>query len=153
MPVRELILPTQDEIVARFHERKEGDPFGFEVGEYVNCLDYVHAKPFIKDTVTESEWQGARTEHSTRSILKVMEDYQPFAWEKANECRGLSANRSILHYIAWIWLLGDMAFLKEIEGMYLNYHFYGKPILERIAERYEWDWKQFDNGQRQDTEE
>ncbi len=52
-------MKTQAEIVARFEARKKADVLEFEVGEYINCLDYEHAKPYLKPEATEVEWDRA----------------------------------------------------------------------------------------------
>lgn len=78
-----------------------------------------------------------------------MEEYMAFAWSKANDSRGISAVRSIQHYIAWIWLLGDEAFAREIETeLNSNYCFFGKEILISICKKFDWDSTQFDDGVR-----
>lgn len=153
IPVAELELPSQLDIVARIRARDDGDFFKWEVSEYVNFLDYAHAKAWLKEEVSEAEWEKARVPHTKENVLDTMKRYQTFAWEKANDCRGLSAQRSIMHYIAWAWLLGDADFAEEIDRLYYQeYDFYGKPILIRIAERYGFDWKQFDDGERKNSE-
>lgn len=149
-------MKTQQEIIDRFNERKQNDFFGFEVGEYVNCLDYEHAKSLdiVKEEVTKDQWEKDANKYTRESLLERMKDYMEFAWDKANNCRGISANRSIMHYIAWIWLLGDDEFSAKVEQEFEdNYEHYGKEILEMICEYYGWDWKQWDNGVRTNYEE
>ena len=75
-----------------------------------------------------------------------MKEYMEFAWEKANEFRGLSAMRSMHHYTAWTWLLGDDF------GNLLQYDYYGKDNLIRICEHYGWDHTKWDDGVRSNTE-
>jgi hypothetical protein len=139
-------MRSQDTILERFKQSRKTDVFGFECSEYLIYLDYVHAKPFLKDGVTE--W-------ATEDLSKVRDkiiDYLPFAWEKANSCRGLSANRSVMHFVAWVWL--DENPLSEwLDRWEDNYEFYGKPILEKISEAYGFDWKSVDNGRRQNNED
>lgn len=132
---------TQEEIVKRFHERKKGDLLGFEVDEYILYLDYKHAKPFLKKDVEEKDWEQERV-----TPAEKIKDYMKFAWKKANDCRGISAGRSISHMIAWLWLDGQDKFLEEnnIE----EYEYYGKPQLVKICELYKIDWKQWDDGVR-----
>ena len=67
-----------------------------------------------------------------------------FAWDKANNCRGISASRSIDHYSVWIWLLGDEDKLSDIR----DYEYYGKPQLVEICELYGWDHSKWDDGVR-----
>lgn len=146
-------LPTQDEIVARFKDRQPNDMLGFEVGEYVGYMDYDHAKPFLKEGVTSEEWSKDREPHTREILLKVMKDYMAFAWDKANNCRGISANRSIMHYIAWSWLAGDREFSAEVDRlMDEEYEFYGKNILVKICEFYGWDSKTWDDNRRVNDE-
>lgn len=127
-------MRTQDEIVARYEERKESDMFGFETDEYLYVLDLEHARPYL---VIDSEW--AEPELTKESLLEKMKDYMSFANEKADNERGISASRSIMHYIAWIWLLGDDDFLEQVEAAFEDdYEPYGKPILAMIEKEYGW---------------
>lgn len=137
-------MRTQDEIVKRIESRKADDLLGFETGEYINRLDFSNARPFLKDSVTEQDWLEACV---IKPPIKRMHDYMEFAWGKANNCRGISANRSVMHCIAWLWLAEEDELLMQVEDEFNgNYHFYGKPILEIICEHFDWDWSQWDNG-------
>jgi len=141
-------VPTVDEILARTLARRKDDMFGFEWHEYVEYLPFDKAKPLLLDgtEVTETEWKKLQPELTEAAVLEKMRKYMPFAWDKANGCRGLSSNRSIMHYIAWTWLHGDAEFSEEIQKEFdENYCMYGKPILVKICERYGWDWKQWDD--------
>jgi len=71
----------------------------------------------------------------------------PFAWEKANGCRGISASRSLRHMVAWLWLDGQDEFLEKWNDL-RDYEYYGKPQLIAICELYGIDWKKFDDGVR-----
>lgn len=137
-----MLTRTQDEIVARIEERKEQDFFGFEVGDLVQYLDFEHAKPYLKDEATPEKWEQHR---ETKDPIDCIKDYMNFAWEKANECRGLSANRSICHMTAWLWLAGEDALVEWVDDE-RNYRYYGKPALERICDHYAIDWHALDNG-------
>lgn len=148
--IEELVLPTQEDIIARIESRKAGDPFGFEVGELINFLEFEKAGPYLADGVDKIRWNEARTLHNKDKVLEVMKKYYPFAWEKANHCRGISANRSVMHFWAWVWLMGDHELLADILTM--EYEHYGKEILIAIGERYGWDWKALDNGERKNTD-
>jgi hypothetical protein len=70
-----------------------------------------------------------------------------FAWEKANNCRGLSAMRTMTHYKAWLWLLGQDGF-DDLE----NYSHYGKDNLVRICKFFDLDPKKWDDGRRVNSE-
>ena len=82
-----------------------------------------------------------------------MEDYMPFAWDKANGCRGLSALRSLIHFAAWLWLLSneDYNHFGGFKGL-SDYQFYGKEKLIDICERFNWDHFQWDDGVRSNSE-
>lgn len=128
-------MRSQDEIVARINERKDGDFLGFETSEYINALDYEHAKPFLNDGVTSETWDrrdGALL--SDDAVVKEMREYVDFAYEKINGERGISANRTVMHYIAWLWLIGADELLSWVDSEYeSNYHGYGRHIVDRIV--------------------
>jgi len=139
-------MPTIDAILDRIALRKDKDAFGFEVNEYIGALPFAQAKAFLKPETTEATW-GKPDYTSRADVIVKMKDYMPFAWEKANDCRGLSANRSVEHYIAWTWLAGDTALSDTINREYMqSYQHYGKEILKRICDHYGWDSKQWDDG-------
>jgi hypothetical protein len=137
---------TDEEILQRIDERKGGDLFGFEVDEYSEFLSYEAAKPFLKDGVKKSEWDEGKLKKDKESIKAIMLNYMPFAWSKANDCRGISAGRSLQHYQAWLWMAGDF-----ISGL-MNYEHYGKEKLIEICNLYGWDYKQWDDGVRVNSE-
>ncbi len=139
---------TQEEIVERIKARKEHDMFGFEVSEYVNYLDYAHAKEFLKDDTTKEKWTQVCKD--TKSPEDTIKDYMPFAWDKANNCRGISANRSIMHMIAWLWLDGEDWLDKDFAE---NYQYYGKPQLVRICDEYSIDWQALDDNKWRNDED
>lgn len=148
-----LTLPTQAEIVERFKARQDGDFFGDEVSVYLGFLEFEHAKAFLKPEVTAEEWDKVRAPLTRENVLAKMLDYMEFGWGKANDCRGLSANRTICHYIAWTWLAGDRDFSQKIVDEYRdNYRFYGKDILVMICTQYGWDHSKWDDGRRRNSE-
>ena len=141
-------MRTQNERVERYKKRKSDDMMGFEVHMYIPYLDYQHAKEFLKPDVIEKEWNKENYIPLTdEGIKKVAVDYLEFAWEKANGCRGISAMRSLQHYQAWLWLLGNNEF-DDLD----EYEFYGKPQLERICEFLNIDSAQWDDGIRSNDE-
>jgi hypothetical protein len=148
-------IPPPADVCIRFVDRQRRDPFGFEVSEYLRAIPYELAKPLIGDAkVTEAEWNKAHDIRSREDAIRVMCEYAAFAWEKANGCRGISAQRTIMHYIAWTWLAGDAEFSAEIEQQFMtDYHHYGKPILEAICDRYGINWRALDNGHRTDVDD
>ena len=88
-------MRNQAEIVEKIREyQNKGDFFGVKVGDAIAHLDFTHAKEFLKPEVTEAEWNNDFMPLTREAVLKQMEDYMPFAWEKANGMRGISANRN-----------------------------------------------------------
>lgn len=136
---------TQDEIVARINNRKGSDLFGFETSQYIDYLDFEHAIVFLKEGTTRRQWRKAFKD--TKPPVEAIKDYMPFAWEKANDCRGISAGRSIMHMIAWLWLDG-----KDWPEI-IDYKYYGKPQLVRICKEYSIDWKALDDGKWRNSED
>lgn len=140
-------IRTQDEILARIEEIKRRDFLGFETDDLIGYLDFEHAKPFLKPETTPDQWQPDSTDPD--EIKAQMLDYMPFAWEKANNFRGISASRSMSHYSAWMWMTGDL----EKVGDLHDYEYYGKDNLAAICELYGWDSGQWDDGVRANSEE
>lgn len=136
---------TQEQIVERLRDDRI-DPLGWASSDLLEWLDFDHAKEFLKPEVTAQSW--ADTE-KPKSVREQMIDYMPFAWEKANDCRGLSAGRSISHYQNWLWLLGEDELAEQIR----DYEYYGKDQLVRICEYLGIDSKQYDDGIRVNSED
>lgn len=135
-------MRTVEEILARIEKRRKDDFFGFEWPEYLNALPYEKAKPYLKPEYDGKDWKV----QSDEEVKKRAIDYMPFAWEKANDCRRISAGRSMYHYIAWLWLLGED--FDHIE----HYEYYGKPHLVEICEYLGLDPNSWDDGQRKNNE-
>lgn len=129
---------TQDEIVARIRGVEPRDIFGFERGDLLEYLDWEHAKEFLNLDARAEDFKITDVEPAAK-----IERYLPFAWDKANNCRGISANRSMCHMAAWLWLDGHDRMADEVH----DYNFYGKPHLVRISELYGVDWKELDDGE------
>lgn len=141
------MMRTQEEIVERVRLRKPQDFFGFEITDLISYLDFEHGKQFLKEDskMTAEEWEKSR---ETRPPKEVMSEYMPFAWEKANNYRGLSSARSISHYQAWLWLDGNEELANSIE----DYQYYGKPQLVEICNYLGLDPNQWDDGVRRNSE-
>jgi len=128
---------TQEEIVARIEARSEGDLLGFETREYVAYLDFGNAKCHLIETATEAMW-------ANREIVppkEAMVEYMEFAFGKAHGERGISAERSIAHMVAWAWLSGDKDLIEYIDSEV--YHSYGLSILRGICQRLGIDPKEY----------
>ena len=143
-------MRTDQEILDRIKTVSERDLFGTRQEELIMHLSFEAAKPFLKEDVTKEAWEAEdRRKLDDESIKAEMLDYMPFAWEKANSRRGLSAMRSLDHMAEWLWLLGHDTSANRV----LSYNRYGKGRLRAICEAFGWDWKQWDDGRWTDTEE
>lgn len=137
----------QDKLVARINERKAKDMFGFEWHEYLPYLEHARLKPFFKPDPKLDDLPATELVDREK-ILAKMKGYLSFAFEKAHGERGISASRSLMHYIAWAWLAGDEAFSEEIDRMTeTDYAPYGLPVLRRICAFYEWDPSEHGDGE------
>lgn len=135
-------MRTDDEILQRIETLANSakDWLGTQRSDLLVRLPYDKAKPFLLPTVTEQAWKVAPRDRE--SVLSEMLEYMPFAWEKANGCRGLSAGRSMDHFMSWTWLAGDDF------GNLTSYQFYGKDHLRKICDHYGWNADQWDDGRR-----
>ena len=93
-------MRTDEEILNRIRERRPHDVLGFEWLEYLECLPFALAREFLNPEADEQVWNKYKPSADPRDVTARMVEYMPFAWEKANSYRGLSASRSILHYQA-----------------------------------------------------
>lgn len=148
-----LRIQPQEKILERYRNVAPRDPLGFEASHYVPYMTYENAEEFLKeefqnDEETRKEWGSG--ELDVESTIIDMKEYMDFAWDKANNFRGISSDRSIRHYVAWTWLIGDVDFSAKIDNS--NYEYYGKPILVMICQHYGWDHKKWDDGVRVNSE-
>jgi hypothetical protein len=140
-------MKTDAEIIARIQEvEKSGrDWLGTEQSDLIVRLSFEAAKPFLNDNAKADDWTVQPRDHD--SVLAEAKEYMSFAWGKANNCRGISAGRSLSHYSAWMWLIG------EDFGDLTDYEHYGKPQLRAICDRFGWDASQWDDGIRVNSED
>lgn len=136
---------TQEQIVERVRTQSQRDPFGMTGMDLLEWLDFEHAKEFLKPEVTAEQWAGRE---QPEPIRDQMIKYMDFAWEKANNCRGLSAGRSLNHYNNWLWLLGE----DQLAESMLKYEHYGKENLRRVCEFLGLDASKWDDGVRVNSE-
>ena len=132
---------TQIEIMNRINEVAEHDFFGAQTGDLISFLDFDHAQGFIKEGTTRERWDEITK--AITSPANCIADYMGFAWDKANNRRGLSSGRSIDHMRTWLWLDGKDDLAEQIE----DYEYYGKPQLVAVCNEYGIDWKQYDDGE------
>lgn len=134
---------TTAEILEKINQldSDNSDFFGFQRSGIIEYLSFDDAKLFLKEGASREKWGDVKS-RTHESIKDEILSYMPFAWEKANDNRGLSAGRSINHMQAWLWMMGEDNAAEAIRG----YSMYGKPQLRAICEHFGWDWKQWDDG-------
>lgn len=91
-----MLMPTRtpEEILAEIATCTMATDFaGVRRGDLIEFLPYEDAKAFLREGITEDEWKDAQKPATMEAIKAAVTDYMPFAWEKANNCRGLSAVR------------------------------------------------------------
>lgn len=137
---------TQAEIIERLRTNKKRDPFGWATMDLVEWLDFEQAKEFLKPDVTAEQW---KEHYKPKPVRDQMVEYMPFAWEKANDCRGLSAGRTLDHYSNWLWLIGEDKMSESIT----NYEYYGKDNLAELCKFLGLESSQWDDGRRVNSEE
>jgi hypothetical protein len=130
---------TPEEIMARMKEVEPNDPFGFQLTDLLCMLPFESAQPLMKEGTTAAEWVEIQ---DTDPIVKAKE-YMVFAWDKANNGRGLSSMRSIEHLKAWLWAAGLPA---ESLEHFERYTHYGKRQLVLASELLGVDWAILDDG-------
>lgn len=138
-------MRTDDEILARIAEVAGRDFFGFERNDLITRLPFEKATAFLKAGAPADKWNQEPRDRD--AVIAEMLGYMPFAWEKANNERGISASRSMSHFNAWTWLAGD-----DFDDL-TEYEFYGKDNLVMLCEKYGWDAKQWDDGRRVNSAE
>lgn len=138
-------MRTQEEIIARIDAVADEDWIGTQRNSLVCALNFENAKPFLKEGTSEDDW----TANTADDIRKEAIDYMDFAWDKAINCRGLSAGRSMDHYTSWLWLLGDNDLWRDLA----DYNHYGKPQLVKICEHLDLDASKWDDDIRVNNED
>lgn len=129
-------MRTTEEMAAKLKERK-GTFLDFFPEIILGYMSWDDALPFLDAAaVAKAGEEVVKTKWTVRpntreSILEEMKDYMEFAWDKALNHRGLSANRSVDKMKAWCWLLSED---EKID--WENYAQYGAPILKQICELY-----------------
>lgn len=123
-------MRSQKQIIDRALTSSKNDPLGFEYIEYIHALTIESVKKLRGTLVREDADLSEFNRKFVRDadIRKQCIEYMPFAWEKANGFRGISAARSLLHYKAWLWMMGRDDF-DDLD----DYQFYGKDHLRRIC--------------------
>ena len=132
-------MRTDDDILKHIKAIEDSDFFGFIRNDLLEYLPFEHVKEHLKEGVTSDQWTPRPRDRD--SIVAQILDYMPFAWDKANNCRGLSAGRSLNHMQAWLWMASEEDAAEGID----DYSMYGKPQLRAICDHFGWNWRQWDN--------
>lgn len=127
------MIRTQEEIKQRLKE--VDDMFGTQKADLIFYLEFGDAKPFLKDEFVKKVNEGTKEWVKETNPKKEILDYLEFAYEKAENGRGLSAARSMMHFKTWIWL-DDKEFYADIVDEIDNYYAYGIPVLDKISSHY-----------------
>jgi hypothetical protein len=125
---------TQEEIRDHYEKHRYEDILGFVGDVLLPYLRFELVKPWLKPECTEEDW-GTQLPLAREAIVEQMRVYMEFAWEKALNHRGISADRSVTKMAMWLWILGDddaVRFAKDQD----NYPNYGAPVLKYVCERY-----------------
>ena len=134
-------MPTQEQLVERFKAGTKEDQTGlwyeFSGKLLIRYLPFEFLRnDFVKSTATDEEIREIMVELNRDEVLKEAKEYLSFAYEKCHDERGISANRSILHFIEWFWLAGEEDFSNKIYvKFHENYHSYGEEILDMISNK------------------
>ncbi len=119
-------MRTQEEIVEQVKKKSLAQPslLHFEVDALISCLTFENAKPWLKENVTEEDWE------CEEDVRATAVDHLRFAWDKASGHRGISASRSVDKLTAYCWVLGlETSLIADAP-----YAQYGCPQLKVIAE-------------------
>jgi len=143
----EKVTRTTEEILTRIDQVKDDDFLGTTSADLMAFLPFEHVKDHLNEKYLKKVEDGEETwdpkEATKEQATKEITEYMDFAWGKANDCRGLSADRSINHMKAWLWIAGNDELLEKMD----TYEYYGKPQLRAICEEYGIDWKSYDDGE------
>lgn len=126
-------MRTQQEIKERFE--KNEDLFGTQRSDLIEFMNLETAKLYLKGDYLAKVEAGEEIWGAKSDARKEILDYLDFAYEKAENERGLSAARSLLHMKTWIWL-DDQVFYDEVIDLIEDYTDYGLPALDKIAQHY-----------------
>lgn len=127
-------MQTQEAILAEIERVAQtvDDFFGSQRQELTHALTFESAKPFLVEGATSAMWDAAKPYLTDEDVRVAAADYLDFAIGKALNHRGLSASRSISHFLGWAFLLGGEEARQQIEDA--EYTNYGAPQLEKAAE-------------------
>lgn len=140
-------LRTAEEIAERFLAVKDHeDFFGVYQGRLSDVISFEDAKRLLPNVFdydkegAREAWEKDQIEYTRENIIAEINNYMPFAIMKAEDERGLSANRSLNHFEALIWLIKENT--GELEDLFKDYREYGMPMLKLICKRFGFDFEE-----------
>lgn len=116
---------------------KENDFLGFGKEVALRVLEFETVKNYINENAVKDVENGKQEKWKVMTdVIEAAQDfldYMVFAWSKAMDERGISAERSIEKLAAWMKILSrkDIAVILEDESLYYPY---GKPALKKACE-------------------
>ena len=124
-------MKTEQEILDAMADMKWKDLFGTRMGDIMEGLSFEKAKPWLKETAKPEDWTKIQLT-SDKQIYDQAVKYLDFAQEKIDNQRGLSANRSMYHYQAWLWLMNAPQEIQDVA--WRDYDDYGQENLNEIRD-------------------
>ena len=97
---------------------------------FIQMCDDVHPLMMFVSDYYKDEYKGDVLELTEGNIITEMQEYIDFAFEKAYNQRGISAERSIWKFKQWLWALDDDGITD------FHYEDYGVSLLQTISEKY-----------------
>jgi hypothetical protein len=128
---------TQDEIAERIRAVKDSDFFGFRREVLLDALDFEHARPFLVEGATSTDWR------QVTEVEQAARDYYAFALDKIRDHRGISASRSVDKLTEYAWLLGRDDVVAAMDAA--PYPQYGAPKVKAFADGFELAWPDSDD--------
>lgn len=143
---------SSDDIVARLQRVRESSTwFREESFRLIEALEWQDARPFLAEHLrdkahAEAEWK--QVYRTTEQVLAEIRDYLPHCWRCANACKGTSVVRGLSHFRGLLFLLGPATDqLIEFMDEPTNFVYYGKPLLVRISDAVQFNWREEDSDQ------
>lgn len=133
MRVDELtVKATQEEILERIRAMEGIDVFGEYRPALISYLTFENAKPWLKDNVSEEEWEQAGDKELREEVLH----YLTWWGDKVEDGRGISVHRGRAQMINRLFLAG-IPLWKEIgvdsdEG--INGGWYQQDAYNKVAD-------------------
>jgi len=107
MKVEELTVKvTQEEILERIEAVKGADIFAEYRPALIAYLDYVYAKPFLKDGVTKESWKNDGYPNGDKQLQDSVRHYLEWWGDKVEGGRGISVHRGRAQMVNHLFLAG-----------------------------------------------